>query len=268
MPVEIIPELASTNLLEILPLYEEASAGPDMISGHGVSYLVRTDSATLLLDIGNNPSREVVAPFLQNMETLGIDFEEIDRVVISHLHPDHVGGQAAWRQRTISLGERVGWTGKQLIFVPDLMSIKGAIHATIATLPAPDVATTGAIPFLEPWSLSLPNPKGYEQSLVVHVAGKGLVLITGCGHPTLERLVERAERLYGSPVVGVVGGLHYEGASAEDVQPHIAFLQSRHPILVALSSHDSSTEALAAFEAAFGKTYHSLRVGEMVRIEK
>jgi len=34
-------------------------------------------------------------------------------------------------------------------------------------------------------------------------------MITGCGHPTMERLVSRAETLFGKQVVGVVGGLHY-----------------------------------------------------------
>ena len=79
------------------------------------------------------------------------------------------------------------------------------------------MATTGVISYPEVWPLSLRDPKGYEQALVVHVAGQGLVLITGCGHPTLERLVIRAESLYDLPVVGVVGGLHYEGQTAADV---------------------------------------------------
>jgi 7,8-dihydropterin-6-yl-methyl-4-(beta-D-ribofuranosyl)aminobenzene 5'-phosphate synthase len=249
-----------------MPVYEEEAASSDLISGHGVSYLIRTDTATILLDIGHNPDQAPVAPFMQNLQALGVDFDEIDRVVISHLHPDHIGGLIAWRQRTLSFGELPGGMGERVAFVPDAVRFKGAIHATIATLPAPDIATTGAIPYLEPWPLSLRNPKGYEQALVVHVAGQGLVLITGCGHPTLEKLAASAESLYGSPVVGVVGGLHYEGLSADDLQPHITFLQSRNPVLVALSPHDSSPEALAAFEGAFGEAYHTLRVGDTLRL--
>jgi metal-dependent hydrolase (beta-lactamase superfamily II) len=49
--------------------------------------------------------------------------------------------------------------------------------------------------------------------------------------------VERAEALYGLPVASVVGGLHYEGANAQDLEPHIQFLQARQPKVVALSSH-------------------------------
>lgn len=258
------PALATTSRLEIVPLYEAASAGPDLSSGHGVSYLIRTDSATVLLDVGDNPDGLAVAPFAQNMQALGIAWDEVDRVVISHPHPDHVGGLAAWRGRTIAFGELPGGLGERLVFVPHVTTYQGAVHATIPTLPAPDVATTGVISYLEAWPLSLFADKGGEQALVVHVAGHGLVLITGCGHPGLERLTARAESLYGQPVVGVVGGLHYGDATTVEVQPRIQFLQSRSISLLALSPHDSGPEALAAFERAFPDVYRILKVGEAI----
>jgi len=217
------------------------------------------------MDIGNNPDQLDVTPFAQNMQKLGVDWDEIDRIVITHPHPDHVGGLTAWRERTISFGELPGGIGERLVFVPSKVTNKGAVHATIPTLPSPDAATTGVISYPEVFPLSLRDPKGYEQALVVHVDGYGLVLITGCGHPTLERLVERAESLYGFPVVGVVGGIHYEGYTAEEVQPHVQFLQSRQMRLIALSPHDSSPEALEAFRSVFSDVYHTLRVGEPVQ---
>ncbi|MFZ1553229.1 MAG: MBL fold metallo-hydrolase [Anaerolineae bacterium] len=259
------PALATTSSLEIIPLYEAASASPDFSSGHGVSYLIRTDSATILLDVGDNPDGLTVAPFAQNMQALGIAWDEVYRAVISHPHPDHVGGLTAWRQRTISFGELPGGLGERLVFVPHVTTYKGAVHATIPTLPAPDIATTGVISYLEAWPLALFAAKGGEQALVVHVAGHGLVLITGCGHPGLERLVARAESLYGAQVVGVVGGLHYTNATAQDIQPQIQILQSRRVSLVALSPHDSGPEALSAFESAFPGAYHTLKVGEAIQ---
>jgi 7,8-dihydropterin-6-yl-methyl-4-(beta-D-ribofuranosyl)aminobenzene 5'-phosphate synthase len=260
----IIPALAATSHLEIVPLYEEASSGDKFISGHGVSYLIRTDSATILMDVGNNPDGLTVAPFMQNMQALGIAWDEIDRIVITHPHPDHIGGVDAWRNNTVTFGELPGGLGERLLFIPVEMNYSGAIHATIPTLPAPDVATTGVISYPEVFPLSLFEPKGSEQALVVNVSGQGLVVVTGCGHPTIEKLIARAEALYSLPVVGIVGGLHYEGFSSEDVQPHIEFLMSRQLQLVALSPHDSSLEALEAFQSAFAERYHLLRVGETI----
>jgi len=263
-----VPQLAMTTRLEIIPMYEEASSTASLIQGHGVSYLIHTDSTTLLLDVGNNPDQTSVAPFMQNMQALGIEWDEVSRIVISHPHPDHVGGTKAWQDHTVSIGdfELPGDLGDRLIFVPTPVTFKNAVHATIPTLPAPDVATTGVVSYLEVFPISLFEPKGSEQALVVHVAGKGLVLITGCGHPGLEKLVERAETLYGQAVVGVVGGLHYENAHAEDVQPHIQFLQARPIELIALSPHDSGPEAMAAFEKAFPGAYHRLAVGEAIHL--
>lgn len=259
------PLLVPTSGLEILPLYEEASSGSDLISGHGVSYLIRTDQATILLDVGNNPDQFEVAPFAQNMQSLGLAWDEIDRIVISHPHPDHLGGLQAWQDNTIAFGELPGGMDDRLVFVPSKVAYQNAIHATIPTLPSPDIATTGVISFPEVFPLSLFEPKGHEQALVVHVENEGLVMITGCGHPTLETLVERAESLYSLPVVGIVGGLHYEGLTAEEIQPHIQFLQTREIKLVALSPHDSSQDALAAFRRAFPSAYQDLMVGSSVR---
>lgn len=263
---DMAPQLGATSHLEIIPLYENAGASDEYVIGHGVSYLIRTDSATVLMDVGHNPDNSPIPPFEQNMQKLGIGWDEIDRIVTSHPHPDHVGGVEAWREHTVSMGdfELPDDLGERLIFVPAPVSFKGAIHATIPSLPAPDVATTGVIPYPEVFPVSLFEPKGMEQALVVNVAGDGLVLISGCGHPTLERLVERAESLYGQPVIGVVGGLHYGEASIEEIQPHIHFLQTRQPKLIALSPHDSGPLVIAAFEKAFPTAYDSIRVGEAI----
>jgi 7,8-dihydropterin-6-yl-methyl-4-(beta-D-ribofuranosyl)aminobenzene 5'-phosphate synthase len=106
---------------------------------------------------------------------------------------------------------------------------------------------------------------GAEQVLAVNVEGRGIVLIVDCGHPTVERIVARAEALFEQPVVGIVGGLHYEGFGYADVQPHIEFLSSHNLKLVALSPHDSSPEALEAFQSTFADRYHTLRVGETIQ---
>ncbi|HEX2998430.1 MAG TPA: MBL fold metallo-hydrolase [Anaerolineales bacterium] len=262
-----IPALEATNRLEILPLYEEARADESLEFGHGVSYLIRTDTATILMDLGNNPSEAAQVPALQNLQKLNISWEEIDAIVISHPHPDHVGGMKAWQNKTVSFGDFSGDLSKISIYAPITMSYPGTtvVYSSEPTLVSTDIATTGVIPFPEVAPLSLLNPKSYEQAVVIHVAGEGLVLITGCGHPTLEMLVTRAEALFGAKVIGVVGGLHYGEASAEDVQPHIEFLEARQPKLIALSPHDSESETLAAFRSAFPESYREIKVGATIQ---
>jgi len=63
---------------------------------------------------------------------------------------------------------------------------------------APGIITLGPIPrqlFFLGWT---PD----------NVEGKGGVLVIGCGHSTIQRIVDRAERLFDVPLYGVVGGLH------------------------------------------------------------
>jgi 7,8-dihydropterin-6-yl-methyl-4-(beta-D-ribofuranosyl)aminobenzene 5'-phosphate synthase len=262
-----LPGLGTTIRLEIIPLYENDRTDESFDFGHGVSYLIRTDTATLLMDLGYNPDEVEQLPALQNMQKLGITWEEINAVLISHPHPDHMGGVKAWQKKTLSLGDFPTDRSQMPIYVPVPMnsSTGTVIHSEKPTLISNDMATTGVISFPEVFPVNLFNPKGNEQGLVIHVAGQGLVLITGCGHPTLERLVDRAEALYGGEVIGVVGGLHYGVASAEDLQPHIQFLEPRQPKLIALSPHDSSLEAIGMFQSAFSAAYEFIKVGESIQ---
>ncbi len=265
-----VPQLGTTSRLEIIPLYENDRVNENLEFGHGVSYLVRTNSATILLDLGNNPDDAAHLPSLENLQALGIAWDEIDAIVISHPHPDHVGSVTAWRNKTVSFGDFTGDLGNLTVYTPVPMTYPDAAtsHSAEPTLVGQDMATTGTIPYTEVFPISLFSAKGYEQGLVIDVADEGLVLITGCGHPTLEKLVIRAEALYGKEVVGVVGGLHYGEAGPEEIQPHIKFLESRHPNLIALSPHDSGPAVIDGFASAFPETYQYIRVGEAIRFPR
>ncbi len=259
--VQCVPELGTTRSLEILPVFEQAVARPDLEPDHGVSYLVRTDHLTILLDVGMTPAR-----WQHNAQVLGLGAADFEAVFITHLHPDHIGGQDAWQANTITLGAPALDLSSKGVYVPLAMTGTGP-SAVVASRPfkiAEGVATTGAIAFPELTQFSLRRPIDAEQTLAVNVAGKGIVLIMGCGHPTVERIVARAQAAFAEPIVGIVGGLHYTDQSAEQVQPHLAFVQSLNPQLVALSPHDSGPAALNAFRTAFPSVYREIEVGQPI----
>ena len=96
--------IGETSTLEILPLYEGVAAQPGLNTGQGVSYLVKTDTATILFDVGNNPSGISPSPLEQNMAALGVSLDQVDMIVLSHTHFDHTGGQH-WRAKgTFAVG--------------------------------------------------------------------------------------------------------------------------------------------------------------------
>jgi len=268
-PVALGAPIGATNTLEITPLYEDAGDAETFQVGHGVSYLIRVNEQTILLDVGNDPTPEDGdAPLARNMAALGISWGDISTIVLSHPHPDHMGGVDAWRAKTLNLGDGATKIGQTPILAPITLTCPGGrcVETHDPTLVAPGAATIGAMPYLEVWQLALFNPRGIEQSLAVNIAGRGIVLITGCGHPGVTRLVERIEALFDEPLVGVVGGLHYDGAAADKWQRDIAYLQGRELALVALSPHDSGGEAAAAYRAAFPGAYQEIAVGRTIRL--
>jgi 7,8-dihydropterin-6-yl-methyl-4-(beta-D-ribofuranosyl)aminobenzene 5'-phosphate synthase len=182
-----------------------------------------------------------------------------------------VGGNAWWSKRTFSLaGASQPSLGDRPIYIPEPMNYPGSepILSEGPVRLAEGLATTGLIGYAQPFPIWLALPRGDEQALAVNVAGKGIVLITGCGYMGLEALLGRAEAVYNDPVVGVIGGLHYGNAGAQALQPQISLLQSFSPSVVALSPHDSDPAALEAFAQAFPAAYQAIQVGLSIRIQE
>jgi 7,8-dihydropterin-6-yl-methyl-4-(beta-D-ribofuranosyl)aminobenzene 5'-phosphate synthase len=281
-----LKNVGTVKQLTILPLIDWYTARADLTGEPGVSYLLRADDTTILFDVGLNGRGEHPSPLLRNMQALGVNLPEIATIVISHLHLDHVGGWVSQQQRTFALsGEPVDLRGIRA-YVPTPMTHPTAQVEVVEEprLIAPGIVSLGPIPrqlFFFGWTP--------EQSLAVNVEGKGVVLIIGCGHPTIQRIVDRAEMLFDVPLYGIVGGLHYpvtasrevmfglplqrilgtgkwpwDPINRKDVEAAIAYLQRRQPQLVALSPHDSCDWSLAAFRRAFGETYRDLLVGQEI----
>jgi len=284
-------DLGTTKKLRLLPLLDWHAARADLETDAGVSYLVETDDIAVLFDTGNNTKDSDPAPLERNMETLGVSIDDIDAVVISHAHFDHTGGRR-WTGggvtgTTFGIGAKQPSLAGKKILTASPMAYPGSdpVYARDPVRLASGVATTGTI------GRKLFGGWIDEQALAVNVEGKGIVLIVGCGHQTIPRLVERTEAVFDAPLYGVIGGLHYpvpEGRmrmfgidvqrrlasgtgplaplTAEDVRADIATLKERHLGVVAVGGHDSSDEAIEWCRNAFGPAYRDLKVGQPIEI--
>lgn len=273
--------IGEVDRLSILPLVERLVPGEHLDGEPGVSYLVRADGTNLLFDVGLNPRRRAQSALVRNAATLGVDLQSLDGIVISHLHPDHVGGIVSQLRRTFSLStaalEPKGLPG----YVPAPMRHDRAdiVLTTGPRVIAPGVAVLPPLPRMLFWA----GPVA-EQALVVNVRGFGLVLVSGCGHPGIERMMAATEAVLDVPIRAVVGGLHlpvhalgtplvvqavfgsphwpWRPIGERDVAEAIDAIQTRGPQVIALSGHDSTPWTYDAFERAFGERYRTLRVGE------
>ncbi len=275
--------LGAVSHLSVLPLIDLYPAREGLVGEPGVSYLITADDKKILFDVGFNPRQEHPSPLLRNMEQLGVSPFEIDAVFISHLHLDHVGGPRQMRERTFALsGQPVALNGIPA-YVPAPMTHSSAA-VKVVTEPrklAEGTASSGPLTRAIWWM----GPVA-EHLLLIDVKDKGIVAIVGCGHPSLQRMVERAQAVTGSPLYGVIGGLHFpvtgsrvgkggqtiigngklpwQRITRRDARQAASRLADLDLGLVALSAHDSCDWALAAFKDALGERYQTVRVGEEI----
>jgi 7,8-dihydropterin-6-yl-methyl-4-(beta-D-ribofuranosyl)aminobenzene 5'-phosphate synthase len=286
--VEKIQNPASVQKLSVLPLIDFKGAGENLKTENGVSYLIQADDKQILLDVGLNKGKEHPSPLLHNMSELGKSFAEIDALVFSHLHLDHVGGMAEQKAGEFSLSHGKVETPDIPVYAPaplapseynpQFSKITVSEHPTEI---APGIYTIGTIPrqlFLI----------GYieEQALAFNLADKGIVLLIGCGHQTIQRILERTKALFDLPIYAVIGGLHLplkgeaffskfqwlvgsdhapsKGLKEQDVYNAIESLKAENVQLVALSPHDSTEWSIRQFRDAFGEKYVDVKVGKEI----
>jgi N-acyl homoserine lactone hydrolase len=124
-----------------MPLYLDSVVYPDWHPRFGevgpvYAYLVEDDQHLFLVDTGIGPPHPVIdglyQPTRRDLATAlaqnnGIDVDDIDAVVVSHLHFDHVGGASAFRGTPI-YAQRAEWEAAQApkYTIPEFLEFPGA----------------------------------------------------------------------------------------------------------------------------------------------
>lgn len=156
-------------------------------SGWGFSALV--DGHTLF-DTG-----EAEGSLALNLKAFDVDISAIRTVVLSHEHWDHCGGISILKRMN---GPRV--------FVPASFSRKIKKELSELNQDGSIVEVDSAMQL--GGGLFVTQPLGFKprEISLVGKTEKGIVVITGCAHPGLQRIIAAAEE-WGS-VRAVIGGFH------------------------------------------------------------
>ncbi len=235
--------------LRITTLSENTAAGSDLLAEWGLSVLVETDNANILLDTGQSISASY------NADILGIDLNKIDKIVLSHGHYDHTGGLRQVLRKMNKGVEIVAhpdiWAAKyarqqnraeRYIGIPfcrqELESLGAAFNLTTEPTKITDrIMTTGEIPMVTEFEeidppLLVKDDGGWQpdellddQALIISTEA-GLVVISGCAHRGIINTLYYAQQLTGiKQIHTVVGGSHLTGASEERVWQTITALR-------------------------------------------
>ncbi len=223
------------------PLQASGSAPRSLRAEHGFCALVTTyrdgRSGRILLDAGM--TGDVV---VHNMGVLRIDPKTIDAVVLSHGHFDHsagLGGLAAVLRRPLPLILHPdAWLERRCgpVPIPNLsrQAVASAgfeiVETRQPTYPVDgSLLVTGEVERTTNFEVGFPGHESFrngewvadaaildDQAVVVNVRGKGLVVLSGCGHSGIINILRYACRLTGvERVHAVMGGFHLSGAAFE-----------------------------------------------------
>lgn len=219
------------------------------LAEHGLSLLVTVwEGGTIhkvLLDTGYTG-----IPLFHNAEMLGLDLTEIETLVLSHAHMDHTGGLNRFLER---IGRRIPIVVHPDAFLyPRLLIFKDGrreqfpktlirselesrkievIESKAPVLIAENtILVSGEVERTTDFEKGIPyafivrdgkeekDAISDDQGIIMHLRGKGLVVVSGCSHAGIINTILHARRVTGEErIYGVMGGFHLSGPAYEPI---------------------------------------------------
>ncbi len=243
-----LKELSGAEIL-VLVDNEPSSSNFELKAAWGISLYVKAQNVSFLFDTG--PSPEVLE---HNCKVLGVDLSNISFVFISHEHGDHTGGLPYVAKVAPSVP----------VYVPSGMS--SSVRRGIERLGFNVIEVKGPQQMLEGIASTGPLMSGSlaEHGLILNLQGKGMVLLVGCAHPGVDRMLLNATN-FSEEVFGVIGGFHLMGASETRLE-QIAKVFDELSLQLIVPLHCSGKTAKSFFKEHFPQVYLDAQTGSFLKL--
>lgn len=224
-------QMELTALIENQNQNQNQSQNKKLQSQHGLSLLLRVGDKTYLIDTGKDDK------FMHNAQQMGIDLTQIDGVILSHNHFDHVGGLDA----LMKLNPNVQIYAKEELFQEtylkkSFVKIPIGMKREVRTqykdhfhffktelvldqhVKLHSIQVTNETYFMHSQTLTVKQDGDYladrfEHELFVTVeSANEIVVISSCSHNGIINIVENVKKKYPNKQIrSIIGGFHMIG---------------------------------------------------------
>jgi 7,8-dihydropterin-6-yl-methyl-4-(beta-D-ribofuranosyl)aminobenzene 5'-phosphate synthase len=238
----------SRGSLTITVLYDNNPFNERLKRSWGFAALVEHLDYTLLFDTGGDGPT-----LLGNMGILGVEPTRIQSVVLSHAHGDHIGGLAALLNAGMP----------PIVYLPpsfptafkqEVAQVTTVVETSPGMVLAEDILTIGEM------GGDIP-----EQALAIRTV-RGLVVVTGCAHPGIVKVIEKAKSLFDEPVYLVLGGFHLGSVNEAELAAVLVDFRRLGVEMVA-PCHCTGDRAIDMFAEEYGENFIQAGVGKIIYIE-
>ena len=276
------PAYAQRNAAQITTLYDAFGQNSNMTKDWGFSAFIEYGGKRILFDTGNNA--EI---FAHNVAAKSVDLTKLDFVVISHRHGDHTSGL----NHLLNVNPTVKIYAPQEIGGVFGAALPGTFYRRNESLPPEaryfDGKPLETLRFGSPWAganftwvtqtteiapgfhLILLNGTWGVDLEVKEVAlaidtPDGIVLVVGCSHPTIEKIVEATKSATNKPIHLVLGGTHLLPANDAQIRTIAASLRDNLNVRFIAPAHCTGEPAFAILKESFGDRYVYAGLGTTV----
>ncbi len=267
------PAYAQSSTGQITVLYDAFGKTSTMKKDWGFAALIEYGDKQILFDTGNNA--EI---FAHNVQAKGIDLTKLDFAVVSHRHGDHTSGL----NHLLKVNPGVKIYAPQENFGVFGAALPGTFYKRNESLPSEMRYFDGKPPetlrFGSPWpegnftwvSKTTEIMPGFHLILLNGTWGAdlevkeislaidtpdGIILIVGCSHPTIEKIVEAAKNTINKPIHLILGGTHLLPATNDQISSIAASLRDNWSVRYIAPVHCTGEPAFAILKEAFGDRY-------------